>query len=72
MISEYVSGALNVAGVTIPGIPFVVIGHNERIGWGLTNKVRGLEGNNRQILELVRALDGPGVQHLRYRVRSEG
>lgn len=23
-------------------------------------------------LELVRALDGPGVQHLRYRVRSEG
>ena len=23
-------------------------------------------------LELVRALDGPGVQHLRYRVRTEG
>ena len=23
-------------------------------------------------LELLRALDGPGVQHLRYRVRSEG
>ena len=23
-------------------------------------------------LELVRALDGPGVQHLRYRVRKEG
>jgi penicillin amidase len=34
---QVVSGALNVAGVTIPGIPFVVIGHNERIGWGLTN-----------------------------------
>ena len=32
-----VSDTLNVAGVTIPGIPFVVIGHNERIGWGLTN-----------------------------------
>ena len=29
--------ALNVSGVTIPGIPFVIIGHNERIGWGLTN-----------------------------------
>jgi penicillin amidase len=27
----------DVAGVTIPGIPFVVIGHNARIGWGLTN-----------------------------------
>jgi dihydrofolate reductase len=23
-------------------------------------------------LELLRAVDGPGVQHLRYRVRSEG
>lgn len=32
-----VAGTLSVAGVTIPGIPFVVIGHNERIGWGLTN-----------------------------------
>jgi penicillin amidase len=28
---------MDVAGVTIPGIPFVVIGHNARIGWGLTN-----------------------------------
>jgi penicillin amidase len=28
---------LDVAGVTIPGIPFVVIGHNQRIAWGLTN-----------------------------------
>ena len=32
-----VSDTLNVTGVTIPGIPFVVIGHNERLGWGLTN-----------------------------------
>ena len=32
-----IAGSLNVAGVTIPGIPFVVIGHNARIGWGLTN-----------------------------------
>jgi penicillin amidase len=31
------SSTLNVIGVTIPGIPFIVIGHNERIGWGLTN-----------------------------------
>lgn len=32
-----VSDTLNVSGVTIPGIPFVIIGHNARIGWGLTN-----------------------------------
>ena len=27
----------NVAGVTLPGIPFVVVGHNQRIAWGFTN-----------------------------------
>jgi penicillin amidase len=32
-----VSDTLNVAGATIPGIPFVIIGHNQRVGWGLTN-----------------------------------
>jgi penicillin amidase len=26
-----------VAGVTLPGIPFVIVGHNQRIGWGFTN-----------------------------------
>jgi penicillin amidase len=29
--------AMNVTGVTIPGIPFVLIGHTDRYGWGLTN-----------------------------------
>jgi len=28
---------INVAGVTIPGLPLVVIGHNDSIAWGLTN-----------------------------------
>ncbi len=28
---------LNVAGVALPGVPCVIIGHNDRIGWGLTN-----------------------------------
>ncbi len=28
---------LNVAGVTLPGVPGVVIGHNGHIAWGLTN-----------------------------------
>jgi penicillin amidase len=31
------TSTLNVAGVAIPGIPFVLIGHNERYGWGVTN-----------------------------------
>src|ERR1700690_1949834 len=31
------SGGFDVAGVTLPGVPFVVVGHNQRIGWGFTN-----------------------------------
>jgi penicillin amidase len=30
-------GKLDVAGVTLPGLPFVIVGHNQRIAWGLTN-----------------------------------
>jgi penicillin G amidase len=30
-------GGWNVAGVTFPGVPGVVAGHNERIAWGVTN-----------------------------------
>lgn len=30
-------GALNVTGVSLPGMPGVIIGHNQRIAWGMTN-----------------------------------
>ncbi len=29
--------ALHVAGVTIPGLPLIVVGHNEHVAWGFTN-----------------------------------
>lgn len=29
--------SLNVTGVTLPGLPWVIIGHNETIAWGITN-----------------------------------
>src|SRR5690606_15156480 len=32
-----VAAGLDVAGVTLPAAPFVIIGHNARIAWGLTN-----------------------------------
>ena len=32
-----VAAGLDVTGVTIPGVPFVVLGHNARVGWGVTN-----------------------------------
>ena len=28
---------LNVTGVALPGVPAVIIGHNDRIAWGVTN-----------------------------------
>ncbi len=31
------TGNYDVAGVTLPGVPFVIVGHNQRIGWGFTN-----------------------------------
>ena len=31
------SPGLNVIGVSLPGVPSVIIGHNERIAWGVTN-----------------------------------
>ncbi len=31
------SNDFDVAGVTLPGYPYVVVGHNQRIAWGFTN-----------------------------------
>ncbi len=31
------SASLDVAGVTLPGMPYVIVGHNQRIAWGFTN-----------------------------------
>jgi len=32
-----IEGELNVTGLTIPGEPWIVAGHNENIAWGMTN-----------------------------------
>jgi penicillin G amidase len=31
------SGEIEVAGVSLPGMPYVIVGHNQRIAWGFTN-----------------------------------
>ena len=31
------AGDFDVAGVTLPGMPYVIVGHNRRIAWGFTN-----------------------------------
>ena len=31
------AGDFDVAGVSLPGVPFIIVGHNRRIAWGFTN-----------------------------------
>ncbi|HET7441875.1 MAG TPA: penicillin acylase family protein, partial [Terriglobales bacterium] len=37
------SGKFDVVGVTLPGAPFVIVGHNQRIAWGFTNVMATVE-----------------------------
>ena len=36
-MQHVVEGGVQVTGVVLPGQPFVIAGHNERIAWGMTN-----------------------------------
>ena len=42
--AHVVAAGLDVAGVTLPGAPFVIIGHNSRIAWGLDEHGRRRRG----------------------------
>ena len=37
------SGSFDVAGVTLPGYPYVIVGHNQRVAWGFTNLMPSVE-----------------------------
>jgi penicillin amidase len=45
-----VGGALNVAGASLPGIPLVLIGHNERIAWGVTASFADVQDHYVEVL----------------------
>jgi penicillin amidase len=36
-MAELAAPGLHVTGVTLPGVPFIVVGHNDTIAWGFTN-----------------------------------
>jgi penicillin amidase len=36
-LAHITGGALDAIGATLPGVPGIVIGHNQRIAWGVTN-----------------------------------
>ena len=64
-----VSDELNVAGVTIPGTPFVIIGHNARIAWGLTNVGADVQDFFVEQLDAARERYRSGDQWLPLQVR---
>jgi penicillin amidase len=35
--AHLVSGDFDVVGVTLPGVPYIIVGHNRKIAWGFTN-----------------------------------
>jgi penicillin G amidase len=59
-----VSPALDVAGMSIPGVPFVVVGRNQRIAWGVTN---AMMDDNDYYFEEVDSLQHP----TRYKYKNE-
>ena len=42
-VAHITGGALDVIGATLPGTPAVVIGHNRRIAWGVTNMMSDVQ-----------------------------
>jgi penicillin amidase len=70
--AHIVSNTLNVTGVTIPGIPFVIIGHNERLGWGLTNVGTDVQDFFIERLDASRQRYRVGDQWLPLEVRRHG
>lgn len=49
-----VAAGLDVIGVTIPGVPFVIIGHNARVAWGFTNSGADVQDLYVERLDLAR------------------
>lgn len=55
-----VAAGLDVQGVSIPGTPFVAIGHNARIAWGVTNTGADVQDLAVQTFDLAsRRVQGP-------------
>lgn len=59
-----VAAGLDVIGVTIPGVPFVIIGHNRRVAWGFTNSGADVQDLALERLDVARKryLSGSGWQ----------
>jgi penicillin amidase len=70
------SGDYDVAGVSLPGVPAVIVGHNRRIAWGFTNLGPDVEDlyvedfNDRGEYLTPEGWQKPAVRHETIRVRD--
>ncbi len=67
--NHLVGGDLNVTGITFPGIPGVVSGHNGHVAWGYTNGFPDVQ--DLYVERLHRVEDGTGQSHVQYEYRGE-
>jgi penicillin amidase len=73
--AQLTSGDFNVTGVTLPGIPFVVVGHNAHIAWGFTLLYADVQDIyvERTRGDMYRTADGwRPFQHVRETIRVRG
>ncbi|MGZ6987390.1 MAG: penicillin acylase family protein, partial [Thermoanaerobaculia bacterium] len=56
-----------VEGVTLPGLPGVTLGRNERVAWGFTNLCADVEDLYRETIVNGKAKRGPGWENIRVR-----
>ena len=63
--------SLDVAGVALPGLPGVTIGHNSRIAWGMTNLHFDVQDLYETRLDVARGLYLDGNRPLQARVERE-
>ncbi|HKB53038.1 MAG TPA: penicillin acylase family protein, partial [Ramlibacter sp.] len=74
--AQLTAGDFDVEGVTLPGVPFVIVGHNRRIAWGFTNvnpQVTDLYVENINAQDQYQTPDGwKPVEHRRETIHVKG
>jgi penicillin amidase len=67
--NQLIADELNVTGVTFPGIPGVVVGHNGHVAWGFTNGYADVQ--DLYVERLRRTDDGDGKSRVQYEYQSQ-
>jgi penicillin amidase len=67
--NHLVAGELNATGVTVPGVPGIILGHNGHVAWGFTNGFPDVQ--DLYIERLRRTQDAAGQSGVEYEYQGE-